>query len=850
MASEALDSYYIEFLASYDQLTSATPEITSMFADVAAGAEEAGASISESIAGASESLSSFGEAGSGSIELIIELLDQIATNTADVNSAVEGMSSAVTGSVEDSTSAIEDLSSQFEHLSVSASASAEATAEASSSAESASSGGFMSLFNQIGFGIMNFQNYINIAQQAAHALLGPAISAETVTSALTTLDGSAQAASQEMDQLNAFAAKTPFKTLDIDQAAEQLQGFGFNAKQVVPTITSIGDALGSVGRDTPAELNSVVDIFGKIHTEGKITQQTMNELAVHGINGWQALADATGKTIPQLKEMVKKGLIPADEAISDLTTGIEKNPLYAGGMARAAGTFTGLLSTLQSNWDQVIAAFGTPIIKALEGSLSNLGNILASPAFQSFAGEVGQGIVDAFQSIGGAVQYVINIFRSLNLSGLSDAWHAIGVEIGSISHDFSGFGDILKQVGTDADPIAEVIQSIAKVGLNIVEGALWGISSALMAIDKVIQGGGLSSMGGVFKQVSSIVGGALTSDFKTFTGIAQSLGNWWKSTMEPTIVAVLPSFERLGEIIITDVVPALAQIWASGQQITRALLPPLTAAFETIAPIIVKVGGFLADNLGQAIQFLTPYLVQATSAIADFATQVITRVTPIVQNLWSIIQTGLSYIMPIWNAVWPSMKEVLAGVWQVISGIVQVAWSLVSGVIKVGLDLLSGNWKGAWKDIQDTFSGVWKGIQNIVEGTWTTIKGLVAGGINFVIGLINDFINGLDKIHVTLPGGASIGFSIPDIPTVHFASGGYLAPGQVGVAGEQGEELIFGGTSGAHVLNHAQSMALLGGSQRIENHVHVYLDSVELTHQVGSNILALAGGHGPIRSVV
>lgn len=788
MADNELDSMKVGFEVDFSQLDSAAANVGAVFSDMSSAADEASSSISDSFDMAGKAAMSFAEMSDmAASNAAAALGDSIPPATEEIDTAFADMAATVDNSLSQVGTQVQEMASQAEE------AGSNINESTGSSGE-----GFMGMLGKVGMAAFGFQAFASIATQTGQALLGPAVSAETVTTALTTLDGSAQAAGQEMDKLNQFAARTPFKTLDIDQAAEELQGFGISANNVIPEITAIGDALGSVGRDTPAEMDSVVQIFGKINTEGKVTQMTMNELAVHGINGWQALADATGKTIPQVKEMVAKGLLPANDAITDLTKGIEMNPLYKGGMSKAAGTFTGLLSTLQSNFQQVLASFGSPIIKALEPELNKIGSAFSSPAFQSFAGSVGQGIVNVFEGIGSAVSTVANLLGGLH----------IGDIFGEVSSSLSGLS-----------------KNTAVTGF-------------------------LSSLQSGFKAVSSIVGGQLSNDFQTFSSVAESLGKWWQSTMAPAIAQAMPGFENLGKVIATSVAPAFAKIWAVGQQVAMHLLPPLTKAFETVAPIVVKVGGFLADNLGKALQFLMPYAVQAAQAIGQFADEIITRVTPIVEQLWAGIQNGIAIIMPIWQAVWPSMQEILKGAWDMISGTVQIAWSIVSGIVKIGLDLLSGNWKGAWNDMKSMFKGVWDGLGTIVSGAWNGIKGIVSGGINAVIGLINDFINGLDKMHINIPGVGNVGFSIPDIPLVHFATGGFLGPGQVGVAGEEGPELIFGGTSGVNVMNHAQSMAAMSGPEvHVHNHNTIYLDSQEITDIVGPRIVQRWLNHGPVKTL-
>ena len=74
--------------------------------------------------------------------------------------------------------------------------------------------------------------------------------------AFKTLMGSTKAATKKSTlKVDAFASKTPFQTMDIDHAAAQLSVFpGTNAKDVIPDLTSIGDALSAVGKGSTANL--------------------------------------------------------------------------------------------------------------------------------------------------------------------------------------------------------------------------------------------------------------------------------------------------------------------------------------------------------------------------------------------------------------------------------------------------------------------------------------------------------------------------------------------------------------------------------------------------------------------
>lgn len=369
------------------------------------------------------------------------------------------------------------------------SASDQAKSAISSTADSAQSsgsgilGGFgkaisgaVGFASSVGQTLIGVKAFASTAIDLGSALLEPAEKAETMQTAFTTLLGSTSAANAELQKLDAFASHTPFQTMDIDQAASQLIGFGVSAQDTIPDLTAIGDALSAVGKGSTANLGSVVDIFGKIQTEGGLTIGTMQQMSRDGINAWAVLEKETGKTKDQLTKMIQGGLFPAKTALDDLTKGIEKNPLYAGGMAKQSNTMVGIISTLKSNWDQMLVSFGSPIIKGLEGGLANVGQALTSPAFKSFAGGVGQGIANVFSDIGGfisndvvpafhqlqpVVQQFVSYFQSDQFAGIVADFQTVGNQINRIAGDF---------------------QQAAGPANNLVNGALSSLPSILEGI--------------------------------------------------------------------------------------------------------------------------------------------------------------------------------------------------------------------------------------------------------------------------------------------------------------------------------------------------------------------------------
>lgn len=766
--------------------------------------------------------------------------------------------------------------------------------------------GMGDLVTHIGMGIFAFQSIIQIAGQAVQALFAPAMSIEETTSSLEVFTGSAAKAKAELQALSQFASHTPFQTQDIDNAALKMQSVGINAKQVIPYIQALGDALDATGRLSSADLNMIVDDFDKIKTQGHLTTDVMNSFAIQGVDAWSILEKQTGKTHDQLADMISKGLYPAKQAMDDLTKGIEKNPLYAGQMANDTANMTGILSTLKSNFDQVLGAFASPILKAVEPMFNNLATTLSAPAFQAFAGNVGKGIVSVFTNLGGAVSTVGKYLGSFDLTGIVSSFKNLGSAVGGILSPLQNLG-ANKEVTTFFSGLKN---ALSHEMVDIIKGVSGFINTLATGLKNLGTNKGvigfLDSLKSGFQQVGQIVGGQIGQDFQFFGQTVQQLGKWFQTSMLPAIQQAMPGFEHLGSVLATTVAPALAKIWSVGQQVTRDVMPPLIKGFETIEPVIVRVGGFLADNLGKALQFVAPFAVRAAQEIGKFATEIATRVQPIIENIYDGIKMFLDWIAPYWPEIWGTIQNVFQSTWDTIAGIIQVAWSVVSGIIKVGLDLMSGNWGQAWTDVKDMFSGIWDGIKTIASGVmeyitapiqggmnglkswwsnawdsikhtfsniwdnikhiatgaWDGISGAIKGGINGAITLINDFIRGVDSIHVSLPGGVNIGFNIPEIP--YLAMGGIIQPGQFAFVGERGMELIGGGTQGVSVLGTSQTAALLDtntaallgstgyGSSApvvIENHVHThnYIDGREMLHTLGPRLVRTVMAHGPVK---
>ena len=183
----------------------------------------------------------------------------------------------------------------------------------------------------VGAGIGNLLTPTRIATVGV-ALLGAAVVKTGIDynvleqrsrAALTTILGSAEAASQMMEELNEFASTSPFPRQAFIQATQQLLAFGFEAREVVPILGTIQDAVAAIGGGE-AEIQTLVDVFASIQVQGKITGDEVQRLGLVGVNVFEILGEAAGKSASEIREDISAGTIDAETAITALTTGMEE----------------------------------------------------------------------------------------------------------------------------------------------------------------------------------------------------------------------------------------------------------------------------------------------------------------------------------------------------------------------------------------------------------------------------------------------------------------------------------------------------------------------------------------------
>lgn len=181
----------------------------------------------------------------------------------------------------------------------------------------------------------------------------------------TTLTGSAEEADRIISQLQADAQKSPFDSKSLIEANQYLISAGVSAEDARKTILDLGNAVAATGGGSD-ELNRMAQNLQQIKNVGKATATDIKQFANAGINIYGLLAETTGKTVEEVKEMD----VSYDVLAEALAKASEEGGRYAGAMEAQSQTLNGSLSatkeSIQMLLGEIMEAAMPVIVKVLE----------------------------------------------------------------------------------------------------------------------------------------------------------------------------------------------------------------------------------------------------------------------------------------------------------------------------------------------------------------------------------------------------------------------------------------------------------------------------------------------------
>jgi tape measure domain-containing protein len=343
----------------------------------------------------------------------------------------------------------------------------------------------------------------SVLQGAGSSIVGGLFDKHKSIAGLETFLGT-QGASELYKQIQEDAAATPFGTEGLLEVNKALVSAGLGAKEARADTLALANAISAVGGGN-AELSRMAANMQQIKTVGVATAMDIKQFAMTGINIYQILADATGKSIDQVKE-----LDVSYELLSDaLRRASAEGGVYFGAMDRYSKTLPGMWGAFKEG----LASTATKIGSKIEPAIGSIMQVIVS-------------MTDKIPSILSKMQPVFDFINN-SVASVIDG-------IGSVINGTSSWSDY---VNIASDSLGYVWDIAKGVGANI-----WDIVSGVVQFVKHSE-----LLKGVFYVIQVMVKGTWT-----VVGLIVDKMKWmWDNVVKPMWNMIENVYRLLGNSTTT-----------------------------------------------------------------------------------------------------------------------------------------------------------------------------------------------------------------------------------------------------------------------------------------------------------
>jgi hypothetical protein len=416
----------------------------------------------------------------------------------------------------------------------------------------------------------------------------------------TTLTGSAAGGAKMLADIRQYAFESPlFDPLSLSESAKQMMGYGIAAEEVMPAIRALGDVAAAVGKE---KMPLLAYALAQVKGAGRLLGQDARQFSSSGINIYKAIADMQKKTVMQVMDEGKKGLISYD-TVRDALTFLTTEGRFKGAVENAAKTTSAAWGRMMERMFNFRVVFGDAIKEALHLSkvFDGLGNVL---------GKVGTW----FEKLNPGIKTSIILFL-----GLIALIGPISIGIAMLIPQFIALG---VAINTAIWPATLIIATLVALALIIDDFMTW-------------QSGGSSILGDMF------------GNFQVFAAQAMAY-------LEPLIEGLKMMWDGLVEIVTGALAILIGLFTGNSDQ--------LSSGIEKLLHGVMVVCQGLFQFIGVALLEFTNWLVldvlpNVLKAVAGLVWNIFKSVMTLV---FDVVKAGLIALLNMVANI-PGMKKLLGG---------------------------------------------------------------------------------------------------------------------------------------------------------------------------------------------
>lgn len=600
------------------------------------------------------------------------------------------------------------------------------------------------------------------------------------------------------NSLVSIAQQSSFAREHLVEAGKTLVAFGFDAKKTsryVQTITNVVAKMGGSGSD----IQGLAEALAKMSNQTHIFSSDLDQLGRAGILAWDILATHFGVTKDAMQEMVSKGAVPTEKALTVITDALNETnksskmfQYSVAGMAAAlkSGTLAGVLDSINSSlrtfsinllgMDPTIDK-GMENIQVLNGALSQFGKMLETIGTKfGFVGDWLKSSLEKITAVMGKFTDIVQNTPEDKLKSIAKAIFGVaaagpgltylgkGVDI--VGKSFGGLGNIMNtfvgmsgKVGSGIIKISSSLGQVSSVAVNTGKGVvgLLGKFIDFGAIGKKIESGFLGTIAGINMKMSPIIDNIKNSVMNMTSKIPEPL-----KQMGDKVGGI---FGKIFGALPGNILPGLQNMGSNLINFGVQLLPKLLGAFNfaAIGGAVLAGLGLLNQNFGdkinemintaiekgpQIIQNLADGILQNLPNLINQGADLLNKfVDVLIANLPVILDAGLNIITALAQGFADNLPTLLEKVLDLILKLSDTLIQHLPEIIKIGMQILSSLITGLAEKLPDLINAAIDLVFTLVDSLLDNIDMLVDAGIKLLISLAVGLVDAIPKLIDKIP---------------------------------------------------------------------------------------------------
>lgn len=411
---------------------------------------------------------------------------------------------------------------------------------------------FSKKMSSLGDTITGVGKKVSVLSGAVAGLFGAGVKynadIEKYQTAFKTFLGSEEEAVKAINNIKEASKSSPFSTADLVQANQMLITTGESAEDSQKTISALADAVALTGGSNDT-LSRMASNLQQIKNVGKASAMDIRQFGMAGIDIYGILAETTGKTTAEVKQMD----ITYEQLAEAFQVASSEGGKYYNGQEQMTDTLSGKISKLKKT-------------------------------FQDLTGQLSESLMPIIEKVTEKIQAFADWFGSLD-DKQQETITKIGLFVVALGPALLIIGKIISVVGTLSSGLAWLAGKIALAS---------GGTSGLTAVITALTGPVGIAIGIIGALTASVV--LLWNKSETFREkvkeIAKTIMDTYNNHIKPIIDNLIAIVKELWNGILK---PLLSFLWDKFSPIIEAVLTKIGSVF---ASIFDKVGIIIHSATG------------------------------------------------------------------------------------------------------------------------------------------------------------------------------------------------------------------------------------------------------------